>query len=75
MCFDDEQPPFSFVIVHGVAAVSEDLDELRHWATVIGGRYMGTERAEEYGNRNGVAGELLVRLHPTHVASAADLAE
>jgi PPOX class probable F420-dependent enzyme len=75
LCVDDEAPPFSFVVVEGTVTISEDLDELRHWATVIGGRYMGTERAEEYGNRNGVAGELLVRLHPTHVASAADLAE
>jgi hypothetical protein len=55
--------------------ISEDLDELRHWATIIGGRYMGADRAEEYGARNGVAGELLVRLHPSHIVSAADLAE
>jgi hypothetical protein len=75
LCVDDETPPFSFVVVEGTVTVSEDLDELRHWATVIGGRYMGAERAEEYGARNGVAGELLVRLHPTHIVSAADLAE
>jgi hypothetical protein len=36
---------------------------------------MGEDRAEEYGARNGVAGELLVRLHPDHVHSAADMAE
>jgi hypothetical protein len=36
---------------------------------------MGAERAEEYGARNGVAGELLVRLRPEHVVSASDLAD
>lgn len=75
LCVDDEAPPFSFVVVEGTVTISEDLEQLRRWATVIGGRYMGPERAEEYGNRNGVAGELLVRLHPTHITSAADMAE
>ena len=37
---------------------------MAHWAAVIGGRYMGAERAEEYGRRNGVPGELLVRVRP-----------
>jgi hypothetical protein len=36
---------------------------------------MGAERAEEFGSRNGVAGELLVRLRPARVTSASDLAD
>jgi PPOX class probable F420-dependent enzyme len=75
MCFDDQEPPFSFVLVHGRAAVSEDLDEVRRWATRIGGRYMGPERAQEYGERNGVPGELLVRVTPTKVIAAKDIAD
>jgi PPOX class probable F420-dependent enzyme len=75
MCFDDERPPFSFVIVHGVAAVSEDLDELRHWAARLGGRYMGEDKAEEYGERNGVQGELLVRVTPTKIIAARNIAD
>jgi PPOX class probable F420-dependent enzyme len=75
MCFDDEQPPFSFVIVHGVAAVSEDLDELRQWAARLGGRYMGEDKAEEYGERNGVGGELLVRVTPTKIIAARNIAD
>ncbi len=75
MCVDDDRPPFSFVVVEGVVELSDDLDEVRRWATRIGGRYMGAERAEEYGARNGVAGELLVRLRPERVASASNLAE
>ena len=65
LCVDDDEPPFSFAIVEGTVTLSEELDDLRHWATRIGARYMGDDRAEEYGRRNGVPGELLVRLTPT----------
>ena len=41
----------------------------------LGGRYMGADRAEEYGARNGVAGELVVRVRPAHIVSAFDLAD
>src|SRR6476661_4602042 len=54
LCVDDERPPFSFVVVEGVVEIDDDLEALRAWATVIGGRYMGAERAEAYGARNGV---------------------
>ena len=69
LCVDDDRPPFSFVTVEGVASVGEDRGELLHWATVIGGRYMGDDRAEAYGARNGVAGELLARIRPTHIVA------
>lgn len=62
LCVDDDRPPFGFVVLEGRARISEDLGELRHWATRIAGRYMGEERAEEFGARNGVPGELLVRV-------------
>jgi PPOX class probable F420-dependent enzyme len=75
MCFDDERPPFSFVLVHGTVEISEDLDEVRRWAAIIGGRYMGESRAAEYGERNGVPGELLLRLTPTKVIAAQNLAD
>ncbi len=44
-------------------------------AVRIGGRYMGQNRAEEYGARNGVAGEILLRLGPEHAHPAADMAD
>ena len=75
VCVDDERPPFSFAAIEGIVTLSEDLDEVARWATTIGGRYMGQDRAEEYGRRNGVPGEMLVRLRPTQIVSAADLAE
>jgi hypothetical protein len=72
---DDSVPPFSFVTVTAEAELSEDAAEVLHWATVIGGRYMGAENAEAYGARNGVPGELLVRVPLTKVVALADLAE
>jgi hypothetical protein len=75
LCVDDERPPFSFVVIDGVVDLSDDLDELRQWATRIGARYMGADRAEEFGARNGVTGELLARLRPDRVVSAFDLAD
>jgi PPOX class probable F420-dependent enzyme len=75
ICVDDERPPFSFVQVQGTAATSEDPDELIAVATRIGGRYMGADRAEEFGRRNGVPGELIVRVTPTKVVKAFNLAD
>jgi PPOX class probable F420-dependent enzyme len=74
ICVDDDRPPFSFVQVQGTASTSEDPDELVAFATRIGGRYMGADRAEEFGRRNGVPGELVVRVTPTKVVKAFDLA-
>ena len=71
----DDAPPYSFAMIEGTVTLDDDLEQVRHWATVIAGRYMGADRAEEYGARNGVDGELLVRLTPTHVVSAADVAD
>lgn len=62
MCVDDDQPPFAFVVLQGRAELSEDIDQLQHWAARIAARYMGEDRAEEFGKRNGVPGELLVRV-------------
>lgn len=59
----------------GEVRLSEELDEVRAWATRIGARYMGAERGEEFGNRNGVSDELLVRLRPATVLAEADLAD
>lgn len=70
MCVDDPHPPFSFVQIQGTVSVSEDLDEVQSVATRAGGRYMGADRADEYGRRNGVPGELVVRLTPTKVVKA-----
>ncbi len=67
---DLEEPPYGFVQVQGVAETSEDPDDLLRTATAIGGRYMGSDRAEEFGRRNGVPGELVVRIKPTKVIAS-----
>jgi PPOX class probable F420-dependent enzyme len=73
LCVDLEQPPFGFVQVQGEAELSEDPAELLRTATAIATRYMGAERAEEFGKRNGVPGELVVRLRPVKVVAAFDM--
>jgi PPOX class probable F420-dependent enzyme len=75
LCVDDERPPFAFVMIDGVASISEELSELRCWATRIGGRYMGADRAETFGARNGVPGELLVRVTPTRIIAQDGVAD
>jgi len=75
LCVDDDTPPFTFVIIEGTATLSEDSGSLLHWATVIGGRYMGDDQAEAYGTRNGVPGELVVRLRPHRITASAQVAD
>ncbi len=74
ICVDDETPPYAYIMIEGTASWHTDAKALLHWATRIGGRYMGEERAEEYGKRNGVPGELLVRVTPTRVRFEKEIA-
>src|SRR5688572_27314535 len=69
LCVDDDQPPFSYVMVEGTVEVSDDLEEMLVWATRLGGRYMGEDKAEAFGRRNAVPGELLVRVIPIRVTT------
>lgn len=61
LCVDDGRPPYDYVMIAGTATLIEDPVQMRTWATRIGGRYMGADRADEYGRRNSVPGEYLVR--------------
>lgn len=69
---EDDTPPFAFVHVRGRAQVSEDVDAMLRFATAIGARYMGSDRAEEFGRRNAGAGELLVSVAPERVITLVD---
>jgi PPOX class probable F420-dependent enzyme len=71
---DDEEPPYAFVHLRGRAKISEDRDELRRFATEIGSRYMGKDRAEEFGRRNAVPGEILVRVEPARIIAEDNVA-
>lgn len=44
-------------------------------ATRIGGRYMGADRADEYGRRNAVSPEQLVRVTPTRILAKVEVAD
>lgn len=66
---DMEAPPYGFVKIDGTISFDDDLERVRAIATEIGGRYMGPDRAEEFGARNGVPGERIVRLTPTKITA------
>jgi len=73
LCVDLEEPPYAFVQVQGEAELSEDPAELIRTATAIAARYMGAGRAGEFGQRNAVPGELVVRLRPAKVLATFDI--
>ena len=73
LCVDLEAPPYAFVQVQGEAELSEDPAELLRTATAIAARYMGADRAAEFGQRNAVPGELVVRLRPAKVLATFDI--
>lgn len=54
---------------------STDHGELPYWATRIAGRYMGTDVAEQYGGRNAVPPEMVVRVTTTSVVAKVDIAD
>lgn len=72
---DDESPPFAFVRVDGTVDISEDPAALLDSATRIAARYMGPDHAEAFGRRNGVPGELLVRLRPARMVGERGVAD
>jgi PPOX class probable F420-dependent enzyme len=69
ICVDLQAPPYAYVQVQGSVKLSKEPGDLLATATAIGGRYMGADRAEEFGRRNGVPGELLVRLRPSKIVA------
>jgi PPOX class probable F420-dependent enzyme len=75
ICVDDPHPPYSFVQVQGVATVTEDPPDVLDIATRTGARYMGAERADEFGRRNAAPGELVVRVRPTKVVTGFDISD
>jgi PPOX class probable F420-dependent enzyme len=75
VCVDDERFPFAFVSIHGRARVERLAPaELLTWTTRLSRRYVGEDRADEYGRRNAVAGGVLVRVRLDHVVATKDIA-
>jgi PPOX class probable F420-dependent enzyme len=79
ICVDDPHPPYSFVagcrVAKRKATVTEDPPEALDFATRTGARYMGADRADEFGRRNAVPGELTVRVRPTKVIAGFDISD
>jgi len=73
LAVDDQAPPYSFVMIEGTAGLSEDPEELYHWAARIAARYMGEAEAEAYGKRNSGEGEVLVRITPSKIRAWKDV--
>ena len=66
ICVDEDSPPFHYVLLEGRAEVLDDsVEAARYWGAIIGGRYMGLERAEEFGRR--AEGEWVMRMIPEKV--------
>lgn len=74
ICVDDERFPYAYVVVEGTATLSADLAAVRSWAERIAARYVGEDEAAAYGERNGVPGELLVRVRIGRIIGEADIA-
>lgn len=72
---DTEAPPYAFVKVDGVVEVTEDAGELRRVSTLAGARYMGSDQADSFGERNSGPGECLVRLRPTSITGVDGVAD
>ena len=73
ICVDTMEMPFDFARIDGVASLAtfdDDPEAMLHWATATCRRYVGDERAEEFGRRNADPDELLVRVQPTNYVGA-----
>jgi PPOX class probable F420-dependent enzyme len=71
---DEGAPPFSFVTMDGTVTLADNPPESLRWASEIGARYMGADVGEQFGRRNAVPGEYLVRFTPTRITAFADIA-
>jgi hypothetical protein len=76
MAVDDPAPPYAYVIFNGLAQImSPTPEEFLYWTTRIAGRYMGADRADAFGRRNAVPGELLIRATPTKIVAYKGIAD
>jgi PPOX class probable F420-dependent enzyme len=79
MCLsvDDQKPPFSFVILNGIAEIDQDpsYDKLLRITRRIAERYMGKENADRYGKRNAVKGECIIKIKPTKIIAQKNVSE
>jgi PPOX class probable F420-dependent enzyme len=75
LSIDEPSSPYSFVVVEGTVRFDPDPEASRYWAGVLGGRYMGADRVDEFGRRNGIEGEWVCRLNPSKWTGIRNIAE
>ncbi len=78
ICVDLMEMPYAFARIDGEATTTsyaEDPDAIRHWATQSCRRFVGDERAREFGARNADPEELLVRVRPNRYVGAFGVAD
>ena len=75
LCVDEERPPYSFVLIEAEAELSDDVEAMLPWSVRLASRYMGEARGREFGERNAVPGEYLVRGRITKVVAHAGVAD
>ncbi len=68
LSIDDTSEGSSYVAIEGTVTIDPDPALSRQWTARIGGKYMGADRADEFGERNGNPGEVVCRLRPTHMS-------
>lgn len=68
LTIDDTTEGSSYVVIEGTVTMHDDPAQGRQWAERLGGKYMGADRAHEFGERNGIPGEVVCRLRPTHMS-------
>lgn len=74
LCVDLSEFPFAFARidgeVSGVLMHDDDPELMLHWSTETCRRYVGDERAAEFGARNAHPSEMIVRVRPTSYLGA-----
>jgi PPOX class probable F420-dependent enzyme len=73
LAVDLEEPPYGFVLVEGTVTISTDPAEMLPLSIRIAERYVDQAQADQFGKRNAVEGELLVRLRPTKITALGDM--
>ena len=63
ICVENDSYPYGFATIQGIATLHElPLDDLLKWTTQIASRYVPQDIASQFGRRNAVDGEILVRV-------------
>ena len=71
---DEEVSPYGCVQTEGIVTFSTGLDETLPWSTATGGRYMGADNDEQFGNRNAVSGDLRLRIRRVKTVAQEEIA-